>query len=343
LRAARIHTHGGPEVLIVEEVDDPSPGAEDLLVRVRTTSVNHRDIWIRKGHPHPAYRVSMPAILGIDLCADVVAIGPAVEGFSVGDRITVSPYIPCGRCERCRRGHAQYCTRFDVYRGAYAEQALVPASLALHVGRHVPAEHVACFSNAYITAWQMLVGKARVGPDDVVFVWAGTSGLGSAAVQIARIAGATVIASAGGRRKLDVLAQLAPDLAVDHYADDVVARVADFTGGRGATIVFEHVGQATWARSLELCGSGGAIVSAGATSGDEASMNITEMFVKQVSIMGSRLGTMEDALAAVGHLDAGRFRPLVAEVFPLERIADAHRLLEESAVPGKVVVRVSED
>jgi NADPH:quinone reductase-like Zn-dependent oxidoreductase len=338
--AARIHETGGPEVLSVEELPEPTPGPGELLVRVRTTSVNHRDVWIRKGHPHPAYRVPMPAILGIDMCADVVELGDGVEGFATGDRITVSPYMPCGRCEYCRRGRAQYCTGFDVYHGAYAELALVPASIALHVGSHVPDSHVACFSNTYITAWQMLVGKAGVGPDDVVFVWAGTSGLGSAAIEIARIAGATVIATAGGGRKMDVLAGLAPDLAIDHYADDVVAHVAEFTRGRGASIVFEHVGEATWERSLELCASGGTIVSAGATSGDHASMNVTAMFVKQVRILGSRLGTMDDALAAARHLDAGHFKPLIAEEFPLERVADAHRLLERGAIPGKVVVRL---
>jgi NADPH:quinone reductase-like Zn-dependent oxidoreductase len=338
--AARIHETGGPEVLSVEELPEPSPGPGELLVRVRTTSVNHRDVWIRKGHPHPAYRVPMPAILGIDMCADVVGLGEGVEGFAAGDRITVSPYMPCGRCECCRRGRAQYCTGFDVYHGAYAELALVPASIALHVGAHVPDSHVACFSNTYITAWQMLVGKAGVGPDDVVFVWAGTSGLGSAAIEIARIAGATVIATAGGERKLEVLGGLAPDLAIDHYADDVAARVAEFTQGRGASIVFEHVGEATWERSLELCASGGTIVSAGATSGDQASMNVTAMFVKQVRILGSRLGTMDDALAAARHLDAGHFKPLIAEEFPLERVADAHRLLEQGAIPGKVVVRL---
>lgn len=308
---------------------------------MRTTSVNHRDIWIRKGHPHPAYRVALPAILGIDLCGDVIEVGSEVEDFSPGDRITISPYIPCGRCENCRRARPQYCTGFDVYHGTYAELALVPASLALHVSSRVPDEQVGCFSNTYITAWQMLVGKAGVGPDDVVFVWAGTSGLGSAAIEIARVGGATVIASAGGERKRELLSRLSPDLVVDHYGEDVVARANEFTEGRGVSIVFEHVGQATWERSLELCAAGGTIVSAGATSGDDARVNVTGMFAKQVRILGSRLGTMDDALSAVRHLEAGRFEPLIAEVFPLERIADAHRLLEEGSIPGKVAVRVA--
>ncbi len=340
--AVRMHRLGGPEVLELEEVADPVPGPEDLLVRVQATSVNRRDLWIRAGHPHPAYRVPLPAILGIDLCATVVATGERVDRFAEGQRITINPYITCGRCENCRRERSQYCSNFDVFHGAYAELALVPQSLAVPVAAEVPPERVACFANSYITAWQMLVAKANVGPDDVVFVWAGTSGLGSAAIEIARLAGARVIASAGGERKRAVAERLSPDLVVDHYADDVVGRVLEYTDGRGATIVFEHVGTATWSRSLELCALGGTIVSAGATSGDEVTMDVTAMFVKQVRILGSRLGTMDDALAAIRHFDSGRFHPLVAEVLPLERAADGHRLLEEGAVAGKVVIRVSD-
>jgi len=337
-----MHRLGGPGVLELEEIAEPIAGPHELLVRVQATSINRRDLWIRAGHPHPAYRVPLPAILGIDLCGEVVATGEDVERFAAGQRITINPYITCGRCEHCRRGRSQYCTDFDVYHGAYAELALVPEALAVPVSVRVPAEHVACFANSYITAWQMLVGKAEVGPDDVVFVWAGTSGLGSAAVEIARLAGARVIASAGGERKLAALTALEPDHVVDHYADDVVARVREHTDGEGASIVFEHVGQATWSRSLEMCASGGTIVTAGATSGDDVTMDITAMFVKQVRILGSRLGTMEDALAAIRHLDAGRFTPLVGEVLPLERVRDGHELLERGAVNGKIVVRVSD-
>jgi NADPH:quinone reductase-like Zn-dependent oxidoreductase len=337
-----MHRLGGPEVLEMESVADPVPGPRDLLVRVQATSVNRRDLWIRAGHPHPAYRVQLPAILGIDLCAGVVATGPDVSGFATGDRITINPYITCGACDYCRRERSQYCTRFDVYHGTYAELALVPEALAIPVGADVPAEHVACFANSYITAWEMLIGKAGVGPDDVVLVWAGTSGLGSGAIEIAKLAGARVIATAGGEQKLAALSTLAPDLAVDHYADDVVAAVLEYTDGRGATVVFEHVGSATWTRSLELCASGGTIVSAGATSGDDVTMDVTAMFVKQVRILGSRLGTMDDALAAIRHFDTGRFKPLIGEVLPLDRVADGHRLLEQGAVAGKIVVRVAD-
>jgi NADPH:quinone reductase-like Zn-dependent oxidoreductase len=339
VRAVRIHAHGGPEVLQVDEIPEPQPGRHDLLVRLRATSVNHRDIWMRKGHPHPAYHVDLPAILGIDVCGDVVEVGPEAEGFEPGDRITANPYMHCGRCPWCVRGRFQYCPQFSVYNGTYAELFLVPAASAVRVDPSVPDEYVASFPNTYITAWQMLVGKAGVSAADTVFVWAGTSGLGSAAIEIAKLAGAAVITSAGSEQKRERLLELPADAILDHHDARLVERVLEQTGGQGATIVFEHIGQATWERSLELCAPGGTIVSAGATSGDDARMNITYMFAKQIRILGSRLGTMTDTIDAARHLSAGRFRPLVDRELTLEDLGEAHRLMDEGQLIGKAIIR----
>lgn len=338
MRAARIHSHGGPEVLTVEEVPEPAPpGPGQLLVRQRASSANHRDAWIRRGHPHPAYHVDLPSVLGIDVCGDVVAVGAKVEGFAEGDRVTANPYMECGTCFDCRRSRPQYCDRFAVYNGAHAELVLVPARWAIRIDPAVPAETVACFPNAYITAWEMLVDKAEITPDDTVFVWAGTSGLGNAGIDIARLVGAEVIATAR-RAKLEALRSLNPDLALDHHTDDVVAATLEHTDGRGASIVFEHIGQATWERSLALLAPGGTIVTAGATSGDDARFDVTYQFVKQARVLGSRLGDMDDALAAAKQLSTGRFHPLVGARLPLEEIGEAHRLLETGDVAGKIVV-----
>ena len=245
----------------------------------------------------------------------------------------------CGRCPWCVRGRFQYCPRFSVYNGTYAELFLVPAAFAVRVEPSVPDEYVAAFPNTYITAWQMLVGKAQVSAADTVFVWAGTSGLGSAAIEIAKLAGATVIASAGSEEKRQRLQGLPADAILDHNAAELVEQVLGLTDGQGATVVFEHVGQATWERSLELCAPGGTIVSAGATSGDDARMNITYMFAKQIRILGSRLGTMTDTIDAAKHLSAGRFRPLVDRELPLEELGEAHRLMDEGQLIGKAIIR----
>jgi NADPH:quinone reductase-like Zn-dependent oxidoreductase len=339
VRAVRIHAYGGPEALQVDEVPEPEPGPRDLLVRLRATSVNHRDIWMRKGHPHPAYHVDLPAVLGIDVCGDVVTVGPEVDAFAAGDRVTANPYMHCGRCPWCVRGQFQYCPHFSVYNGTYAELFLVPADFAVRVDPSVPDEYVAAFPNTYITAWQMLVGKAAVSAADTVFVWAGTSGLGSAAIEIGKLAGATVITSAGSEGKRARLRELPADAILDHHAPELVERVLELTDGRGASIVFEHIGRATWERSLELCAPGGTIVSAGATSGDDARMNVTYVFAKQLRILGSRLGTMSDTIDAAKHLSAGRFRPLVDREFSLEELGEAHRLMDEGQLIGKAIIR----
>jgi NADPH:quinone reductase-like Zn-dependent oxidoreductase len=341
MRAMRIHRHGGSEVLQLDEIAVPEPGPGEVLVQVLATSVNHRDIWMRRGHPHPAYYADLPAILGIDVCGDVAALGKGVSEASVGDRITANPYIPCGHCVNCRRERSLYCLRFDVFHGSYAEYALVRSSTVVPLEPHVPAEHGACF-HTYLTAWQMLVRKAGMTPDDTVFVWAGTSGLGSAAVAVAQLVGARVIASAGTEAKRAVLEQLKPDLILDHHAPDLVERAVEYTEGVGPSIVFEHVGKATWQRSLEMCAPGGAIVSAGATSGDDASMDVTYAFVKQVRILGSRLGDMDDAFACAKHMNRGRFTPLIGERYALEDMPEAHRALESGEVAGKIIVSLAD-
>lgn len=338
MRAVRIHEHGEPSVLREEEIGAPAPGPDDLLVRMRATTVNHRDIWIRKGHPHPAYHVDLPAILGIDISGEVIETGESVNGFAAGEHVTANPYIPCGKCRYCIRGHFQTCPYFSVFNGAYAEFVVIPARQAIKLAPEVSFVDAACFPNTYITAWQMLMGKAELTPDDVVYIWAGTSGLGSAAVEIARLVGARVIASAGSERKLEVLRGLEPDHVINHNQPGVVEQVRELTDGTGASVVFEHVGAETWQRSMDLAAPGGRIVSAGATSGDDACMDVTRMFVKQLRILGSRLGTMEDALAAGRQLNAGRFKPLVGATIPFEELAEAHRLMEAGEVIGKVVV-----
>jgi NADPH2:quinone reductase len=196
---------------------------------------------------------------------------------------------------------------------------------------------VACFPNNYPTAWEMLVRKAGIGPDDTVFVWAGTSGLGGAAIDIAQIVGARVLTSAGSAEKRQILAARGLEV-FDHSDPGLVDAVLAATDGWGPRIVFEHVGAATWERSLELCAPSGTIVSAGATSGDDARMNITAMFAKQLRILGSRVADMDIALAAARQLDLGRFDPLVGVTLSLDEVAEGHRLLERGAVAGKIVV-----
>ncbi|TRW46593.1 alcohol dehydrogenase catalytic domain-containing protein [Georgenia yuyongxinii] len=341
MRAARIHQHGGPEVLRVDEVPEPEPGPRDVVLRQAGTSVNHRDIWLRKGLSDDTFQIPLPSVLGIDVAGEVVAVGDEVEGFRVGDRALANPYIACGSCHACIRQREHLCADIDISNGAYAEYVVVPENRLVALDASVSDEAASCFANTYITAWEMLVNKARITPDDVVLVWAGTSGLGSAAVDIALLAGATVIATAGQPEKIQTLAALGPDLVLNHYEDDVVARVMEFTGGAGASVVFEHVGHATWGRTIDAAASGARIVNAGLTTGQMLETDAVKMIMKQFTITGSCLGTMAAARGAVRQLNRGRLHPLIGERLPLSEIVEAHRLLDEGRVTGKLLIDVT--
>lgn len=341
MRVALIHSHGGPEVLRVEEVEDPKPGPFDILVHQKYTSVNHRDVWLRKGLPDDTFQLPLPSILGIDVSGEVVSVGSDVTAFCVGDRVISNPYIACGKCHACIRQRPHHCARIDIANGAYAELVVVPEERAMLIAPAVSPENAACFANTYITAWEMLIGKAKITPDDTVFVWGGTSGLGSAAIDIAKLVGCTVISTAGRSEKIEVLEELKPDLILNHYTDNVVSDVMEFTNGVGASVVFEHVGTATWERSVSLAASGARIVSAGLTSGRTLHLDVVNMIMKQFSITGSCLGTMASARAAVRQLNFGRLTPLIGQQIPLLSIVDAHRLIEEGGVAGKILIDIN--
>ena len=272
----------------------------------------------------------------------VEAVGAEIDDFAIGDRVVNNPWVPCGRCGSCRAARTRYCTGGYVYQGSYAEYAIVRAARAVRIATTVPNTVAACIPNAYVTAWQMLVSKACVGPSDVVLIWAGTSGLGGAAIDIARLAGARIITTTGSDEKLAALAGRGADLCLDHRRPDLVERIQEFTGGLGVTIVLEHVGQATWGRSIAACAPGGVIVSAGATSGKLAETDVAALYHGQLRILGSRTGTMRNLLDVVSAAEAGHLHPVVAQSLPLEGIAAGHRLLEAGTVIGKIVVSVGE-
>lgn len=338
MKAARIHEHGGPDVLRVEEVSDPEPGPRDVLVRQTGTSVNHRDIWLRKGLPDATFQLPLPHILGMDISGEVVAVGPEVGSVHIGDRVIANPYVACGQCHACRRQRPHHCARIDEANGGYAELAVVPEDRAIRIADSVPEVYASSFPNTYITAWEMLVEKARVTPDDTVFTWGGTSGLGSAVIDIAKLVGCTVISTAGHEGKLKVLAGLEPDLVLNHHQDDVVAEVMEFTSGAGASVIVEHVGTATWQRTVELAASGARIISAGLTSGRTLEMDVVTMIMKQFSVTGSTLGTMASARAVADQLSKGRLQPLIGRTIPLDSIAQAHETLEGGGTVGKVLI-----
>jgi NADPH:quinone reductase-like Zn-dependent oxidoreductase len=286
----------------------------------------------------------MPHISGADIAGEIVAIGAGVTDLSPGARVMLHPGLACGRCAHCLAGDDNRCPRYDVLGymtpGGYAERVAVPAVNVIPLPDHISFVDAAAFPLAFLTAWHMLFAGARLRDGDTVLVVAAGSGVGQAAIQLAKLFHARVIATAGGDRKCAAALALGADAVVDHYADDVVAKVKAFTAGRGVDIVIEHVGQATWERSVRCLGRGGRLVTCGATTGHAAAVDLRHLFARQLSLVGSYMGMKSELLRAADLFFRGRLRPVVDRTFPLSEAAQSHMHLESSGQFGKIVLTV---
>ena len=342
MKAVRFHQHGGPDVLRYEDVPDPPARQGWVVVRVRACALNHLDLYQRRGLER--VRIPLPHISGADVAGEIAAVGAGVYGITTGDRVLVQPGLSCGACPRCLDGDDNYCLTYDVlgYQsdGGYAELVAVPAVNVIPLPRHVDFVPAAAFPLTFLTAWHMLHTRARLRPGETVLVVAAGSGVGQAAVQIAKLYGARVIATAGGSEKRDLATRLGADETIDHYADDVPSRVRQATGGRGVDVVVEHVGQATWERSIRSLARRGRLVTCGATTGPQASLDLRVLFARQLSVLGSYMGTRAELWRAAELFFAGRLAPVVDRTFPLSESAQAQQYLESSLQFGKVVLTV---
>jgi NADPH:quinone reductase-like Zn-dependent oxidoreductase len=336
MKAVRFHEHGGAEVLRYEDAPDPQPGAGEAVVRVRACALNHLDIWNRRG----VVRLPLPHISGADVAGEVIASNdPAV---AVGLRVMVQPGLSCGRCEACLEGRDNECPRYDVLGsqsdGGYAELVRVPSPNLVPLPDAIGFVEAAAFPLTFLTAWHMLVTKAKIRPGEDVLVLAAGSGVGQAAVQIAWLHGARVFATAGTDEKLARARELGAAEVVNHHTQDLAAEIRRFTNNRGVHIVIEHVGEATWERSLKCLARGGRLVTCGATTGYKAGLDLRFLFAKQFSLMGSYMGTKGELLRAAHFFFDGELRPVVDRTFPLAEAAAAQQYLEAAKQFGKVVL-----
>ena len=338
MRAVRFHAHGGPDVLRYEEAPDPVAAAGQVVVRVRACALNHLDLYQRRGLERVT--IPLPHISGADVAGEVVD-APGGE-LATGTRVLLQPGVSCGRCAACLGGHDNMCARYDVlgYQsdGGYAELVRVPAVNVVPMPEHISFVDAAAFPLTFLTAWHMLVTRAKVVAGETVLVLAGASGVGQAAIQLARLFGADVIATAGSAGKQQRARELGAREVIDHYASDIAAEVRRLTGKRGVDVVVEHVGQATWAKSVRALAPGGRLVTCGNTTGWEANIDLRFLFSRQLSLLGSYMGTKAELLQAAPLFFDGRLRPLVDAVMPLAEAADAHRRLEAGGVSGKLVL-----
>jgi NADPH:quinone reductase-like Zn-dependent oxidoreductase len=342
MKAVRFHKHGGPDVLQYEDAPDPSARPGWIVVRVRACALNHLDLWQRRGLERVT--IPFPHISGADVAGEVSELGEGVAHLRVGERVMLQPGLSCGECARCRAGEDNYCTRYDVlgYQsdGGYAERVAVPAVNAIPLPDKIDFVKAAAFPLAFLTAWHMLHTRARLTAADTVLVVAAGSGVGQAAVQLSRVAGARVIATAGGAAKLAMAKQIGADAVIDHYQDDVVARVRELTDRRGVDVVVDHVGVATWDRSVRALARGGRLVTCGATTGHDARLDLRHLFARQLSLLGSYMGGKPELLRASELFFSGHVDPVVDRTFPLSETARAQAYLESSSQFGKVVLVV---
>ena len=338
MKAVRFHEHGEADVLRYEEAPDPAPGAGEVLVRVRACALNHLDIWNRRGVTRPG----LPHILGADVAGEIAQSNSSQ--FLSGQRVLVQPGLSCGRCDACLDGRDNECRRYDVLgsnsHGGYAELVKVPAENIVPIPDAIGFVEAAAFPLTFVTAWHMLVTRAKIRPGEDVLVLGAGSGVGQAAIQIAWLHGARVYATAGTDEKLAQAKELGAAEVINHHTQDLPAEIRRVTNNRGVDVVIEHVGQATWDRSLKCLARGGRLVTCGATTGFDARIDLRFLFTRQYSLMGSYMGTKAELLRASQFFFAGQLRPIVDRTFSLAEAASAHTYLEGGKQFGKVVLEV---
>ena len=328
MRAVRIHDDGGPEVLVLEEAPDPVAGPGEVLVRLRASALNHLDVWIRKGLPS----VPKPRILGADGAGVVEALGEGVDGFEPGERVVLNPGIEAGG------GRIHVIGEHGD--GTNAELIAVPATNVHPIPDELSFEEAAAFPLVFETAYRMLVTRAGLREGEWVLTWGIGGGVSTATLAIGKALGAKVIVTSSSEAKLERARELGADATVNHATGDVKAAVQEATGGRGADIVVETVGEATWATSLQVAAPGARITVCGATSGPNPPAALHRVWWKQLSILGSTMGTGEDFAGAYELVTSGRAHPVVDTVLPLEEIRAAHERLEAGEQLGKIVLTI---
>lgn len=339
MTAMVLREHGGPEVLHLEQLPIPEPGPGEVRVRVHAVALNHLDIWVRKGGP--AFKLEYPHRLGSDIVGEIDALGPGARG-TVGARTVVQPGLSCMRCEQCLGGHDNLCRHYKILgentQGGYAEYVVVPDVNLAPYPERLDYAHAAAGILTFLTAWQMVVHKARVQPGETVLVQGAGSGIGVAAIQIAKLHGARVIATASTAEKLSRARELGADVGIDYTTVDFVAECKALTQKRGVDVVIEHVGGEVFVKSIRAVRTGGRIVTCGATAGFHPAIDLRHIFFRNVEVLGSTMGSKADLHAVLRHIAAGRLSPVVHETLPLAKAAEAHRILEERRGFGKVVL-----
>jgi NADPH:quinone reductase-like Zn-dependent oxidoreductase len=340
MKVAWFHKYGGPEVLVCEETRQPAPGAGEAVVRVRAVGINHVDLDVRSGSSR--IPLTFPHILGREFAGEVAAIGGPGSALKEGDRVWVSCRIPCATCEFCLTGRDNLCERGGYFGmdlpGGYAEYVKVPLSSLQPLPSHVSFQDAAASQIAFGTAWHVLINRAGLRAGQTVLIQAAGSGIGSAAVQVARLAGATIFATASSDQKLQRAKALGAHHLVNYSKENFAERVLELTGGKGVDVIMEHIGGEVFTRSLECLKMDGVIVTVGAHAGEVVSFDIIPFFRKQLRLVGSKNASTTELRTVMGMVAEGRLKPVIHAAFPLAEAAAAHRVVDSRELFGKVIL-----
>ena len=347
MKAVIFNHHGGPDVLQYADAPEPKPRADEVLVRVRACALNHLDLWIRKGIP--GIQIPMPHgvghINGSDISGEIAATGELVTHLHAGDKVVLAPGVSCGHCHACLAGNDNLCREYTLLgylrNGGYAEYVAAPARNAFPFPGDLSFEEAAAVPLVFLTAWHMLVVRAQIQPSDEILILGGGSGVGSAAIQIAKVFNARVIATVGSEEKIARTKSLGADRVVLHSKPNWASEVRNLTHRRrGVDIVVEHVGTATWDQSLACLATNGRLVTCGATTGYDARIDLRFLFSRHQSIYGSYMGGKAELFPVLDLVARKIVHPVIDKIFPLAEARAAHERLEHREQFGKIVLKI---
>ncbi len=351
MKAVAIFEHGGVEKLTLTDLPRPSIGPDEVLINVKAVAMNHLDLWVREGLP--GLKLEFPFTLGSDAAGVIAEVGSRVrdpstgsgQALQVGQRVTINPGWWCGRCEYCLSGQECLCVEFKIFGehlpGGYAEFMRVPARNVLPIPDDFSFEEAAAVPLAFLTAWRALITQARVMPGDDVLILGVGGGVASAAVQIAKLAGARVFAASSSDAKLKRAQELGADILINSKEKEFEREVWQITSKRGVDVVFDSIGAATWFKSMRALRKGGRLVTVGATSGPNPTEEIRLIFAKQISIIGSTMSTQKEFRDVMKLVFRRQLKPVIDKIFPLEEARAAHERLARGEQFGKIVLKVS--
>jgi 2-desacetyl-2-hydroxyethyl bacteriochlorophyllide A dehydrogenase len=340
VKAVVFKEHGGPEKLVYEEFPRPTIGPQEVLIRVKACALNHLDIWVRQGNP--AYPMPLPHISGSDIAGIVEEVGSHVDGVQGGDRVFVSPGVSCWRCEFCLAGRDNFCRTYSLVgamsQGGYAEYVKVPFRNVLSIPEHLSFEQAAAFPLVSITASHMLFALAGLQHGETVLVMGAGSGVGSMAVQMAKLAGARVITTVGSDDKIPKAVLLGADAVLNHAKENVAERVKLLTEGKGVDVVIEHIGPDLWDSCVHSLTKGGRLITCGATTGAAVKLDLRYVFSRQVTIKGSYMGTRAELVKAANLMGQKRLISVIDRTYPLVEARAAQEQMLSRKFFGKIVL-----